>query len=444
MNVRIMITDKFADFIVSLTYEDLPLKVIDQTKLCFLDFLGVTLRGSKSDSVNAINNIIRENDESTIINGMQATALDASLVNGIAAHSLDLDDGHRTAQLHPGSCVIPAALALCEAQNKSGKDLITSIVAGYEITISLGMLINPEHRNKGFHSTGTCGTFGAAAAACKSLYLNKKETINALGLAGTQASGLLESDHAGSMGKHLHAGKAAQSGVLSALLAKEGFTGAGTIIDGREGLISAMAGLNTNDKDLNLENFHILDVYFKKYPVCRHLHSTIDAALDILHQNNLNAEDIQKIGVKTYKIAADHDEYNPETVEAMRQSLPLSLAVAIKNKDLNLDVFKIDDDIADISIKIVIDCGDDLDKLYPNKRSSLVTIDTYKKSYSKRVDLPKGEPENQFTTHELVNKFNDLNPDVNMDILQIIDNLEDYNIKDLIVMLNNKFKVHGD
>jgi 2-methylcitrate dehydratase PrpD len=333
---------------------------------------------------------------------------------------------------------------LCEAQNKSGKDLITSIVAGYEITISLGMLINPEHRNKGFHSTGTCGTFGAAAAACKSLYLNKKETINALGLAGTQASGLLESDHAGSMGKHLHAGKAAQSGVLSALLAKEGFTGAGTIIDGREGLISAMAGLNTNDKDLNLENFHILDVYFKKYPVCRHLHSTIDAALDILHQNNLNAEDIQKIGVKTYKIAADHDEYNPETVEAMRQSLPLSLAVAIKNKDLNLDVFKIDDDIADISIKIVIDCGDDLDKLYPNKRSSLVTIDTYKKSYSKRVDLPKGEPENQFTTHELVNKFNDLNPDVNMDILQIIDNLEDYNIKDLIVMLNNKFKVHGD
>jgi len=444
MNVRLMITEKFAEFIVSIQYEDLPEKVIDQAKLCLLDFLSVTLRGSKTESAKVVNHIIKENDEPSIINGERTSAMGSALLNGISAHSLDLDDGHRIAQLHPGACVISAALALCEAENKTGKDLIVSIVAGYEIAISLGILVNPEHRNKGFHSTGTCGTFGAAAAACKALNLSYEETLNALGLAGTQSSGLLESDHAGSMGKHLHAGKAAQSGVLSALLAKEGFTGAKTIIDGEEGFLSAMADLSLKDKKVDIGNFHILNVYFKRYPVCRHLHSTIDAVLNILDKNDLKTDDIQKILVKTYKIAANHDEYNPETVEAIRQSLPISLAITIKNRELSLDNLKISDDIADISSKVVIECNDDLDELYPARRSSIVTINTGEEFYTERVDLPKGEPENQFTKYELVKKFYDLNPDLNMDVLSIIDNLEDYNVKDLIIMINNKFKGHGD
>jgi 2-methylcitrate dehydratase PrpD len=142
-----MITEKFADFIISTNYENLPKNVIDQVKLCFLDFLGVTIRGSKTKSAYAVNKIIKKDNESTIIGHKVATALDTSLANGIAAHSLDLDDGHRIAQLHPGACVIPAALALCEAENKGGKELIASIVVGYEIMISMGILVNPEHRN---------------------------------------------------------------------------------------------------------------------------------------------------------------------------------------------------------------------------------------------------------------------------------------------------------
>ncbi|MGF7119409.1 MmgE/PrpD family protein [Methanobacterium oryzae] len=434
---------KFADFIESTEYEKLPPKVIDQAKLCFLDFLGVTLRGSKTKSAYAVNKIIKENNESTIIGHKKATALDASLANGIASHSLDLDDGHRIAQLHPGTCVIPAALALCESENKSGKELISSIVVGYEIMISMGILVNPEHRNRGFHSTGTCGAFGAAAAACKALNLDKEEIINAIGLAGTQASGLLESDHAGSMGKHLHAGKAAQSGILSALLAKEGFSGASTIIDGNEGFLSAMTDSN-KDKKIDIGKFHILNVYFKKYPVCRHLHSAIDATLEILNKNDLKYEDIQKILVKSYKIAARHNDYNPETVEAIRQSLPVSLAIASKDKNLSLNNLENNEEIAKISSKIVIECDENLDDLYPNKRSSEVIIQTNSHSYINRVDLPKGEPENQFTKYELINKFNDLNKDINIDILSIIDNLEDYNVKELMIIINNEFKGHGD
>ncbi len=435
-----MITKKFADFIVNVNYNDLPDEVTEKAKLCFLDFLGVTLRGSKTKSAIAVNTIIKKDNESTVIGHEKSTVLDSALANGVAAHSLDLDDGSRMAQIHPGVCVIPAALSICEANNKKGKELISSIVAGYEIAISLGMLVNPEHRNRGFHSTGTCGTFGAAAAACKALNLDKKQIINALGLAGTQASGLLESDHIGSMGKHLHAGKAAQSGVLSAFLAREGFTGASTIIEGKEGFLSAMAKSNVEKKQVEIGNFHILNVYFKKYPVCRHLHSTIDAALNIINNNDLKAENIKKITVKTYRIAANHENYNPETVEALRQSLPLSLAIALKNRDLSLDNLEINGDIAEISRKIVIECSENLDDLYPHKRSSEVTIQTDDQSYYNRVDLPKGEPENQFTKYELLNKFYSLNPEINTNIMDIMDNLENYNVKELMILINSEFK----
>jgi 2-methylcitrate dehydratase PrpD len=435
-----MITEKFADFTISTRYEKLPPKVIDQAKLCFLDFLGVALRGSKTKSALTINNIVKEYSESTIIGHKKASTLDSALANGISAHSLDLDDGHRFAQLHPGACVIPAALSICEAYNKNGKEFISSIVAGYEVAISLGILVNPEHRNRGFHSTGTCGTLGAVAAACKALDLNKGEIINALGLAGTQASGLLESDHSGSMGKHLHAGKAAQSGVLSALLARDGFTGASTIIDGDEGLLSAMANDDLKDKKLEIGNFHILDVYFKKYPICRHLHSTIDAALDILKENNIEKDDIQKILVETYKIASNHDNYDPKTKEAIRQSLPVSIAIVVENGNVSLENLKLNEEIAKISSKIVIECDENLDELYPYKRSSKVAIRTGNQSFSKQVDLPKGEPENQFTRTELKDKFSELNPEVNIGILSVIENLEEYNVKDLMIMLNNEFK----
>ncbi|MGB9979703.1 MmgE/PrpD family protein [Methanobacterium sp.] len=435
-----MITGKLADFITATHHEKLPKKAIYQAKLCFLDFLGVTLRGSKTRSSMAINNIINESSESTVIGHKKANALDSALANGIAAHCLDLDDGHRFAQMHPGACVIPAALATCEAYNKNGKEFINSIIAGYEVAISLGILVNPEHRNKGFHSTGTCGTFGAAAAACYALNLDKTDTMNALGLAGTQASGLLESDHSGSMGKHLHAGKAAQSGVLSALLAKEGFSGASSIIDGKEGFISAMVNGDIKDKKLEIGSFHIQDIYFKKYPICRHLHSTIDAALGILNKNSIKKENIQKILVKTYKIAANHDNYNPKTEEAIRQSLPVSLAIAVKNGNLSLDNLKTDDEIAKISSKIVTECDENLDGLYPYKRSSKVIIQTEDCSYSECVDLPKGEPENQFTKNELKDKFIELNSNVSHNILEIVDDLESYNMKELMIILNKEFK----
>lgn len=433
-----MITSKVSDYILSESFEQLPDSVVNKAKECFIDFLGVTLKGSKTKSGESVRSIIKSRDESTVIGHGKASTLEAGLVNGVSAHSLDLDDGHRMAQLHPGSCVIPAALALCESVGRSGKEFIESMVVGYQTAIALGMLVNPAHRNQGFHSTGTCGTIGAAAAACKALNLNQTQTIDALGLSGTQAAGLLESDHTGSMGKHLHAGKASQSGILSALLAEKGFTGSPTILDGDEGFFKAMAGIDPGKIDIGLlfKDHKILEVYFKIYPLCRHLHSSIDALLAIVKDNQIEPDEIKEIMVCTYKIAASHDSYHPTNTQALRQSLPVSLAVSLLNEHnriKNIDNFNYQTDdnlynkkIADLSKKVVIKEDLNLTKKYPLTRPSHVSVRTLDDQYEKRVDLPFGEPEYPLKKSDIRQKFISLNPKVDTEVFHIIENMETY------------------
>jgi 2-methylcitrate dehydratase PrpD len=449
-----MITEKLARIVIDTEYDKLPEEVIFKAKQCFIDFLGVALAGSKLPSSKIVKNIFNNGSGSSVLGYNDVSYIDASLVNGVFAHSLDLDDGHRFAQLHPGCSVIPAALSVSEVRDKTGKDFISSIVVGYQISILMGMISNPEHRSLGFHSTGTCGTFGATAASCKAIDLGFGDTVNALGIAGTQTAGLLESDHAGSSAKHLHAGKAAQTGVISAILSENGFKGASSIIDGSEGFLNAMVipgNLSTPntenyddraDKLISNQNYHILDVYFKKYPVCRHLHSSIDAAIEIYNQmvNKLvKVEDIISIKVKTYEIASGHDNYHPNTIEAVRQSLPVALAISLLNGDLNINNVLVNPEIISMASKVVIEHDKEMDKLYPSKRPSEVIVVTKNDFYTCRVDLPMGEPENPLKHQEILEKFHYLNPKVNIEVLEIIDELESYKMKDLMKILNRKF-----
>lgn len=428
-----MITSKLAESVWSTSYDQLPEDVIEKAKECLTDFMGVALRGSQTKSGEVIKNIVKRSDESTVLGHGKSCALGAGLANGVFAHSMDLDDGHRKAMLHPGACVIPAALSLCEARDRSGKNLIESVVAGYHVAVAVGMMVNPEHRKMGFHSTGTCGTFGAAAAACKALDLNQSEIVNALGLAGTQAAGLLESDHSGSMGKHLHTGKAAQSGILSALLAKEGFTGSNTILEGNDGFIKSMSGVDPSTVELDLKGYKILDVYFKIYPVCRHLHSSIDALLQILEKNRVNLGEIEKITVNTYKIAAEHDDYHPTSTEAIRQSLPVSMAVTLLNYysgtdslvELNFSQIN-QTDVEDITRKIFINIDPVFEENYPQNRPSEVSIFTKRDTHRIKVELPFGEPENPLKKTDIQWKFKKLNPMVDVKVLGLIEELDSY------------------
>jgi 2-methylcitrate dehydratase PrpD len=444
-----MITEDLASKVTEIRYDELPKEVIFQAKLCFLDFLAVTMRGSNSPSGKIVKKIFNCPNDTEVVGLDGLTVMDAAFCNGVFAHSLDLDDGHRYAQLHPGCAVIPAALAAADFHKKTGKELVEAIVAGYQVSILMGKLSNPMHRNNGFHSTGTCGTMGSAAAASKIMELNQEKIINALGLAGTQAAGLLESDHAGSMGKHLHAGKAAQSGVLAAVLADKGFTGAKSIIDGKQGFYRAMVSdsdismIENRWKAIDLDYYHILDVYFKRYPLCRHLHSSIDAALIIrakMETEGLKLDDIRRINIRTYKIATEHDNYHPKTVEDVRQSLPFAVVISLIKGAPNTENMELTDQTISLALKTVIESDPILDGTYPSKRPSEISVETEKGVYNSRVDLPCGEPENPLDINDLNHKFQELNPGVEIDLMNTIEQIESIYIHDFMDMLNLNIK----
>jgi len=237
------ITDELTDFGVRLEYKDLPKDVVKQTKKSILDAIGVILAGSKSKTGEIFVSLVKEFggvEDSTIFgDGSKVPPPNAALVNGTMGHIHELDDGHRFALGHPGVTSIPAAFSVAEKIGASGKELIPAIVLGYEMFIRVAQAINPSHRERGFHTTGTCGTFGAAVSASKVVGLDKPDFVNAIGIAGVQAAGLMEVMRGESRIKPMNAGRAAHNGVLACLLAKRGLTAPNTILDGENGFFRA-------------------------------------------------------------------------------------------------------------------------------------------------------------------------------------------------------------
>ena len=465
-----MFLQNVSKFIHNYLYEQASFESINTIKAAFLDFYGVTYRGMDEKVVkiafNTLEEIFSKNSnpelKASIINSdVKTNILNAAFINSIAAHALDLDDGHRLAQIHLGSIIFPTALAISESYDLTGIEFLESVLVGYEVGILLGQIVNPKHRNKGFHTTGTIGTFVSGSVAAKLLKLNENQILNTLGLCGTQSAGLLESNHTGSMAKALHVGKATYNGILSAFLAKNGFTGSNTIFEGREGFINTMVLSENNDSSFeniikNIGNINIRTIYFKKYPFCRHLHSSIDTALKLKASIGDDYDHIEKITLETYKIASQHNNYNPKTPEELKQSLPYAVAIALVMGDVNidiinnlikkglLDIYSTDDII--ISIKNMANnmnilCDDKLESLYPDKRPSNIIIKLDKNFrngvFQNLTKLPKGDFENPLHLRDLIDKFKQLNPEYDIDNLTIIDSVEDHYMKDVVYKLND-------
>jgi 2-methylcitrate dehydratase PrpD len=413
-------TGRLADFISGLEYEGLPSDVIEKTKETILDYVGALLAGCSRGSIlseRLIQLIMRNGgtQEATII-GQKAKVpvINAALCNGVLSHVVELDDGHRIARGHPGVTVISAALATAEYANSSGRELITAIVAGYDIFVRVASSVNPSHLERGFHTTGTCGALAASAAASKLLGLSSEETANALGLAGIQAAGLLEVTVDGQMAKPLHPGKAAQAGVLSALLAKDGVKGPKTVIEGIKGFAKAMSDefdYELIEKGIN-EVFHINSCYIKLYPSCRHTHSPIDAVLDLIKENDFNCSDIDDILIRTYPTAISFvgEIYKPKTSEEAKFSAAYCVCAALARgefglRELEPDCLR-DPLISALTDKVTIEPDPSLESSYPKVRGAEahITLNDGRR-LSKRIDLPKGEVENPISRDELIRKF---------------------------------------
>ena len=468
-----MFLQNISKFISNYRYEQATVESITTVKAAFLDFFGVTYRGINEEAskiaCNTVEEIFHENSNlnlraSVIGTNIKSDVLHAAFVNGISAHALELDDGHRKAQIHLGSVIFPTALAIAEAYNLTGKEFLEAVIVGYEVGILLGQIVNPEHRNKGFHTTGTIGTFVAGVVASKLLKLDDGQILNALGLCGTQAAGLLESDHGGSMGKSLHVGKAIYNGILSAYLARNGFTGSETIFEGNEGFLKTMVIDNSdyNPEEFSFENVlkdigkvRVRDIYFKKYPFCRHLHSSMDTALKLKASIGDEYDHIQNVAIKTYSVAAEHNNFNPKNIEELRQSLPYAVAISLVVGEVSVDdinqlieygllenystVDKVNS-IKNLVNHMIIVADDKLDELYPDKRPSNVIIkldETFRNGVFQNITfLPKGDFENPFQLRDLIDKFKGLNPQYDINNLTVIDSLEEYTMKYVVGKLN--------
>jgi 2-methylcitrate dehydratase PrpD len=222
----------------------------------------------------------------------------SALANGTSSHAIEMDDVNNEASLHPGVVVFPAALATSEMVEATGKKFIEAVVLGYEVMIRLGKALGPENSYKrGFHPTGTCGPFGSSVAASKILGLGEKGLLSALGIAGSQAAGSMEYLAQGAWTKRFHAGWAAYSGMIAAQLARKGFRGPTSIIEGRDGFLHAYS--NGADASKVLEGigsgFEILRTSVKPHACCRYMQPPIDGVLKIVRENDLQPDQIQRV-----------------------------------------------------------------------------------------------------------------------------------------------------
>src|SRR5215471_13607488 len=285
------LTEFLAFRATNLRYDDIPEPARALAKQCVLDYLGVAIAGADDPLVRILLDELAEGggapQASIIGHQPRLPVLPAALVNGVAAHALDYDDVNMAMPGHPSVAILPGLLALAELMGSSGRDVITAFVAGYETACCIGAALRPGHYDLGFHSTGTIGAFGAAAACARLLGLDAETTAAALGIAGTQAAGL--KSQFGTMCKPFHAGRAAQNGLLAARLAQRGFSSRTDIVECIQGFALTHGPDFTPDAALAAPQagYHLAANLFKYHAACYLTHAPIECARRLREQHRL-------------------------------------------------------------------------------------------------------------------------------------------------------------
>jgi 2-methylcitrate dehydratase PrpD len=414
-------TQTLADYVSGLSYKKIPQAVISHTKLCIIDALGCALFGSTLPWGKIITSFTKEmgKGKGALIwgDGAEVPSTSAPLANGTLIHSFEMDDLHRVGVIHPGAEAIPAADALVRQVGQvDGKQFLAAVVAGYEVGCRVGMTGGASQLRRGFHPSATSGTFAAGAAAAKMLRLNPVKTLHALGIAGTQAAGLMAAQRS-SMVKRMHPGRSAQAGVYGALLAAKGFTGIEDILEAPYGGFCSTFCDNPNlshlTEDLG-ERFETLNVGCKPYPCCGSNHTSIDALKKILDAHpEVRADNVDKIRIRTTRATKLHVgwPYEPKSMTTAQMNLPFCVAVLLHDR-----VFFVDQ-ITEKSIrseailkttkKIEVLEDPDFEALGDEGRHGVnleVQLQDGRR-YSEKVLHAKGSDKHPMTRDEALNKF---------------------------------------
>ncbi|MFC1967363.1 MmgE/PrpD family protein [Chloroflexota bacterium] len=414
----------FARHVVNTGFDNIPAEAVDIAKKDILDTLGTIIAGSTALAAKEVVEISREwggKAESTILAfGDRVPAHMAAFANGTMAHALEYDDTHDKAVLHAGVSVIPSSLAMAERLGKvSGKTIITAVALGIDMMCRMGLATDNPPWTSGWLLTPTYGYFGATAAASKILGLGESQIVNAFGIAYAQTAGnqQVNMDGESALTKRMQAGFAAKGGVMSAVLAQKGLTGAQKSLEGRFGLFNLYQRGEYNPEVLTEglgSQYEIVNLSFKPYPCCRDNHTYIDAALQLMRDYAITPEDIAEITL----IVNEEPHFLCHPIEAMRRpggvvqaqfSLPYTVALAVRHGNVVLEDFTPqaikDEKVLEITQKV----NAKYDPTIPTRIVAPAVVEMRlkdgRKLISDRVDHAKGHPQNPMSMDDITEKF---------------------------------------
>jgi 2-methylcitrate dehydratase PrpD len=402
-----------ARFAATLSFDELPSPVVDRMVELFVDWAGSALSGRGQRAVAIVERFALDmgpaDGPAEILTARAGTSpYFAAMANAAASHISEQDDVHNGSVFHPGTIVFPAALAIAQAIGASGRDLIAAGVAGYEVGIRVGEFLGRSHY-KVFHTTGTAGTLASAAAAGRLLGLDAKTMLHAFGSAGTGSSGLWEFLRDAADSKQLHTARSSSEGLMSAWLARDGFTGAKHILEGPQGLAAGMSSDADPAKltDRLGSRWCVLETSFKFHASCRHTHPAADALLQVVETHDLEPQDIAAVTAHVHQGAIDvlGPVTDPRSVHQAKFCMPATLGLIATHRKAGLTEFE--NVLSDKSALAFLDrvtmvLDEEVDRAYPARWIGKVSVETADgRTLTGRVDEPKGDPGNTLSREEI-------------------------------------------
>jgi 2-methylcitrate dehydratase PrpD len=396
-------TSTIVNFASGLKYADLSDEVRYYARRHLLDTIGVMIAGAPGDVASNAEKMlagVRAANGKIPVPGRsnRHDILDAAFLGGTAAHGIELDDGYRVGSAHCGCTVVPAALSVGYERGISGAQLIEAVVAGYEVAICLARACAPDLRQRGFHPTSAVGPLGTAVAIAKIKGLNAQQIADALGIAASAAAGLFAFVNGGADIKRLHAGHASREGIQAALLAELGVQGPPNVVEARDGFMQAFAfGRADKARPIALPPaapFGITDCYIKPYACCRHIQPAVEALFGLMNDQKIETNDITKVDVETYRIAAEHAHTGWDDYASAQLSFPYLMGLAARFRGIKVEHFNAatrnDPAFGEFAKRLTVTAPPEIDGLYPRLRPARVTVTTPKGKFVRQADEALG------------------------------------------------------